>query len=89
MRLKQLRKQKKLTQEQIARIIHCSQSNYSKYEKEIIIPKIDTLSKLAKFYNVSLEYLCDIDITLTYWQPHYFVLTYSRNKREVYYERIK
>lgn len=59
MKLEELRKQKKTTQTEIAEIIGISQSNYSKYEIEKTMPDIKTLIKLADYYGVSLDYLCE------------------------------
>lgn len=59
MRLKELRLKHNLTQIETAQIAQCSQSNYSKYELEKLSPDVNTLSKLANYYNVSLDYLCD------------------------------
>ena len=57
LKLKQLRKMKNLTQEQIAQIINSTTTCYNYYEKEKRQPSIETLCKLADFYGVSLDYL--------------------------------
>lgn len=57
MNLKLLRKQKKHTQEEISKIINTSITCYNYYEKEKREPTIETLCKLADFYNVTLDYL--------------------------------
>lgn len=59
MNIKKIRESANLTQEQAAKIANCSQSNYSKYELQKTEPNIETLIRLADFYNVSLDYLCD------------------------------
>lgn len=59
MRLKELRNENKLNQSDLARIIKTSQQNYNRYENEKVEPDIKTLIKLANYYNVSLDYLCD------------------------------
>ncbi len=56
-RLKDLREDKDLKQEDIAKILNISQTNYSKYELEKINIPVDTLKKLAIYYNVSLDYI--------------------------------
>lgn len=58
MNIKKLRENAKLTQEEAAKIANCSQSNYSKYELQKTEPSINTLIKLADYYNVSLDHLC-------------------------------
>lgn len=56
-RLKELREDKDLFQKDVANFLKTDQSNYSKYELEKINIPIDTLKKLADFYNTSTDYL--------------------------------
>ena len=57
-RLKELRSEKKITQEQLASIIGVERSSIGKYEgKTAVIPSADVLKKLADFFNVSVDYL--------------------------------
>ena len=56
-RLKDLREDKDMYQTDIAEIINISQTNYSKYELGKINIPIDTLIKLALFYNTSIDYI--------------------------------
>lgn len=60
-RLKTLRLAKNLTQKEISKIININQGNYSRYEKGTLIPTIETLIELSKYYNVSIDYLLGID----------------------------
>ena len=71
MRLRDLRKQKKLNQTEIAEFLKVSQRAYSGYELETSEPNIETLKKLADYYNVSLDYLCGRDYSndLGYLNP--------------------
>ena len=55
--LKNLRQSKKLTQGEVAKLINTTQTCYNYYEKEKRQPSIETLCKLADYYNVSLDYL--------------------------------
>ena len=56
-RLRDLREDRDLTQTQIAKILSMSQTGYSKYETgENDIPT-SVLIRLARFYNVSIDYL--------------------------------
>lgn len=57
MRLKELRKEKKLTQYEMGGILNVAPTTYLGYEKENYQPTIETLCKLADFYNVTLDYL--------------------------------
>lgn len=59
MKLLELRKQNNKTQTEIANAIQTTQGNYGKYERQELEPSIDTLCKLADFYGVSLDYLCE------------------------------
>ena len=63
MNLKQLRKSEKLTQEQLAKILNVAKTTYCGYELGTSEPTIETLIKLADFYNVSLDYLVDRKFT--------------------------
>lgn len=57
MKLKELRKEKGLTQEELANKLFLSQNGYSSYENGRTEPNIDILCRLADYYNVSLDYL--------------------------------
>ena len=57
-RLKELRLQNKLSQIDVSKKTGIEYQNYNKYELNKNEPNIDTLKKLADFYNVSLDYLC-------------------------------
>ena len=54
-----LRKSKKRTQSEVAKILSISQVAYSKYETGKAEPSHDILLKLADYYNVSIDYLLD------------------------------
>lgn len=59
-RLRDLREDKNLRQEDIAKIVNTTQTNYSKYELEKVeIPK-KVLIQLAYLYNTSIDYLLGI-----------------------------
>lgn len=61
MRLKELRKQKNLTQAELSQLLNIKQQYYSRYETGIAEPNIENLIKLADFYNVSIDYLVGRD----------------------------
>ena len=54
-RLKQLRKEKHLTQAEIAKAMNVRASQYHKTETGKVIPSLKTLIKIAKVLNVSLD----------------------------------
>ena len=56
-RIKDLREDRDLTQEEAGKIIGCKQSYYGKYERGEVMMGIDKYIMLAKHYNVSLDYL--------------------------------
>lgn len=56
-RLRDLREDNDLTQKDIAKILSCSQTTYSRYEVGNLNIPIDALKKLAKYYNTSIDYL--------------------------------
>jgi transcriptional regulator with XRE-family HTH domain len=56
-RLKQLREERNLSKIEIAKCLNISQSAYGKYELGKRKPDIDTLDRLAVFFNVSTDYL--------------------------------
>lgn len=57
MKLKELRKENNITQEEMAKKLNIATSTYGGYELETSEPTIDTLCKLADYYGVSLDYL--------------------------------
>lgn len=59
-RLKDLREDHDLTQTEAGRIIGISQSDYGKYERGEMMMGIDKYIKLARFYNISIDYLCGV-----------------------------
>ncbi len=56
-RLKEVREDKDLLQKDIAKVLHITQVQYSRYETGLRLIPIDKLSKLANFYDVSIDYL--------------------------------
>ena len=56
-RMKDLREDHDLSQEDIAKILQTTQEQISKYETGRQMMGIDKYMKLAKYYNVSLDYL--------------------------------
>jgi len=56
-RLKDLREDMELKQEDIAKLLGIKQQNYSRYEIGAVLIPIDRLDKLATFYNTSVDYI--------------------------------
>ena len=56
-RLKEIREDRSLTQNDIAKILKTTQQQYSKYELGIQIIPLEKINILADFYNTSIDYL--------------------------------
>lgn len=56
-RLEDLRKDKDLTQEQLAKLLDLKREQYRRYETGINEIKAGFIIKICKFYNVSADYL--------------------------------
>lgn len=59
-RIREIREDCSLTQQNIADILHIGQRTYADYESGKTRIPIDSLLILAKFYNVSLDYLTGV-----------------------------
>lgn len=59
-RLRELRKKRHLTQEELGEIISVTQQNISKYENDIYEIPTDVLIKISRYFNVSIEYLLGV-----------------------------
>ena len=56
-RIQQLRKERGLTQEQLAEKLNVSQNTIAKIESGLRRPSIDFLLEISEFFNVSTNYL--------------------------------
>lgn len=59
-RLRDLREDRDLSQEEVAKILNTTQSYYAQYENGKRELPFSRAIELAKFYNVSLDYLAGI-----------------------------
>lgn len=59
-RLRDIREDNDLTQAQVAEILNIKQTQYSRYERGAAQMSIDRYIILAKYYNVSLDYITGI-----------------------------
>ena len=55
--LKALRKEKNISQQQLANILEISQQAINKYENHKVEPDINTLIAMADYFGVTLDYL--------------------------------
>jgi len=56
-RLKNLREERKISQQKLAIELNVSQASISKYEKGLAEPDIPMLCTIAEFFHVSVDYL--------------------------------
>ncbi len=61
-RLKELRKENKLSQQELSIRLKCkiTQSAIALWENDERVPNLDAVILLAKFFNVSLDYLAGV-----------------------------
>ena len=59
-KLKQTRKQRKLTQPDVARLTGINYKTLSNWETDFYRPNVDELKKLALLYNVSIDFLMEM-----------------------------
>lgn len=57
MRLKEIRQQKNLTQAEVARLLHCTEGTYARYEKGDREPSLEMLQNMADLFMVSVDTL--------------------------------
>ena len=60
LKIRQLQKERGLTQSEVADELMCDQSLYSKYEREVRSLSLENAIKLARYYGVSLDYLAGL-----------------------------
>lgn len=78
-KLQELRKQKKLTQEQLAQQLYVSRTAISKWEAGRGCPSLDSLKEISKYFSVSLDELLSSEELLTVAQED--------NKQKIRYFR--
>ena len=66
-RLKDFREDKDISQKKMAEILNVAQTTYSDYELGKINIPLNTLKKLALFFDTSIDYLLDLtDVSKPY-----------------------
>ena len=63
--LKNLRTSKGLSQAELSKILGVAQQTVGKWERDIAYPNIDTMKKIAKFFNVTTDYLLGNDVPVS------------------------
>jgi transcriptional regulator with XRE-family HTH domain len=59
-KLRQLREDREKTQREVAEALGIKEQVYQRYEYGTREPKIDIISKLAKYYNISADEILEI-----------------------------
>lgn len=59
-RLRELRKERNLPQKKVGNDVGIAQQTLSRYEKNINTVPVDALIRLAKYYNVTTDYLLGV-----------------------------
>lgn len=60
-RLREIRTENKLKQEDLAKILSVNQRTISNWENSVNEPDFDMLSKIAKYFEVSADYLLGLE----------------------------
>ena len=60
-RLKEVRKEKKISQQKLADIMQTKQQTVSKWENGLLEPNYNDLKKLCKLFEVSADYLIGLE----------------------------
>lgn len=63
-KITKIRKEKKLSQVDVASYVGVSRDAISKYERDDIVPSVENANKIAKVLGVSLDYLVSEDDSL-------------------------
>jgi transcriptional regulator with XRE-family HTH domain len=58
-KIKELREIHKITQEELANIMGLTRSTIYKYERNERYPDIGTITRMAEYFGVTIDYLCD------------------------------
>lgn len=82
-RLKELREEKGLTQEQLSSILKISRQQLSTYETGKFEPNFETLVNIANYFNVSLDYL------LERTKEMYNLNNLSKKDKELFFEFLR
>lgn len=65
-KIKQLRTCHHLNQKELAHEIQVTQASLSLYESGQKLPAVDVLTRIAKFFDVSLDWLCNIETPINF-----------------------
>jgi len=60
LRIRELREDSDKTQAEMARVVNCSQQTYSRYESHLTEMPLESLIRLADYYETSVDYLLGV-----------------------------
>lgn len=60
-RIKELREEKGITQQELGELLHCGQRTISKYEREILDLRTGTIITLCHVFEVSSDYILGLE----------------------------
>ena len=80
-KLQELRKQKELTQEELAEILFVSRTAVSKWESGRGMPSIDSLKAISKFFDVTLDDLLSSEELLV-------IAEYDQKHRDIHFRDL-
>ncbi|MCI5924970.1 MAG: helix-turn-helix domain-containing protein [Oscillospiraceae bacterium] len=64
-KLKQLRQEKELTQQELADRLSLTRATISSYERSALYPSVEVLVEICRFFNVSADYMLGlVDVNL-------------------------
>lgn len=92
-RLRDLREDRNLKQQDVAKELYISNKVLSSYERNIAFPSIELLKRICEFYNISADYLLQTDLktkksSLPTAKPQATILTSEQAKLLAYYDRL-
>ena len=87
--IERLRKQKNLTQKQLAKVLNISSSTLSNYETQQRIPDIDIITNIAKYFQISIDDLMKNENITIAGSMNYCATSRSTNSIKYYrYETL-
>ncbi|MCL2698183.1 MAG: helix-turn-helix domain-containing protein [Oscillospiraceae bacterium] len=80
-KIRELREARGITQASLARSLGQTRNSVNSYEQGLSVPSVSTLVELCKFFNVSADYLLELDdstnIRVTGLEPDEIALVYN------------
>ena len=70
LRLKTLRQERKMTQQQLAERLDLTKASVSGYEQSSIYPSVEVLIQISQYFNVSADYLIGLSDSMEFKMSH-------------------